>query len=71
MIDGFDDEFYDMMDDVPDIDIEKQDYELPKLVKDYVNVAKEYSIENEFPASISFFMIFGVCLSRYLFVQHK
>ena len=40
MIDGFDDELYDIMNDITDVDIEKQDYELPKLVKDYVDVAK-------------------------------
>ena len=71
MIDGFDDEFYDMMDDVPDIDIEKQDYELPKLVKDYVNVAKEYSIENEFPATVTFFMILGQILKDFYTIPVK
>ena len=60
-----------MMDDVPDIDIEKQDYELPKLVKDYVNVAKEYSIENEFPATISFFMILGQILKDFYTIPVK
>ena len=71
MIDGFDDELYDIMNDIPDVDIEKQDYELPKLVKDYVNVAKEYSIENEFPATITFFMILGQILKDFYTIPVK
>jgi len=71
MIDGFDDELYDIMNDVPDVDIEKQDYELPKLVKDYVDVAKEYSIENEFPATITFFMILGQILKDFYTIPVK
>lgn len=71
MIDGFEDDFIDFMDDVPEISIVEQDYELPKLVTDYVKVAGEYSIENEFPATVSFFMILGQILKDFYTIPVK
>jgi len=74
MIDGFEDDFRDFMDDVPHLNIpipEEQDYELPKLVKDYVETASQFSIENEFPATISFFMILGQILKDFYTIPVK
>jgi len=64
----FEDDFINFMDEIPNAFIpipEQQDYELPKLVTDYVKVAGEYSIKNEFPATISFFMILGQILKDF------